>query len=296
MRKDIHQDITNRIIAELENGVRPWLKPWSADHLAGRVTRPLRHNGIPYRGINTILLWAVAAAAGYAAPTWMTFRQAHELGGQVRKGETGQLVVYAGTLTREAADATDEEASEEIHFLKGYTVFNVSQIDGLPNTFYAAPALTMTGPARIAHADAFFAATGATIREGGNRAFYAQGSDHIQMPPLACFRDAESYYATLAHEATHWTMPPARLARDFGRKRWGDDGYAMEELVAELGAAFLWADLALTPELRPDHAAYLANWLTVLKRDNRAIFAAAAHAQRAVEFLHRFSNPTAAAA
>lgn len=139
--------------------------------------------------------------------------------------------------------------------------------------------------ARIARADAFFAAIGAAVRHGGNQAFYTMAEDRVQMPPFKAFRGAEPYYATLAHELTHWTRHPKPLARGFGRKSWGDEGYAMEELVAELGAAFLSADLDLTPEPRPDHAAYIASWLKVLKGDKRAIFSAAPHAQRAADFL-----------
>lgn len=139
---------------------------------------------------------------------------------------------------------------------------------------------------RIAHADAFFAATGADVRHGGDQAYYALQPDHVQMPPFECFEDPEAYYATLAHECTHWTRHPSRLDRDFGRKRWGDDGYAREELVAELGAAFLCADLGLELEPRPDHASYIDGWLQVLKDDRRFIFTAAAHAQRAADFLH----------
>lgn len=141
---------------------------------------------------------------------------------------------------------------------------------------------------RIEHAGAFFAATRADIRHGGNQAYYSGGTDHVQMPVFECFCSPEAYYATLAHELTHWTKHPKRLDRDFGRRKWGDEGYAREELVAELGAAFLCADLALTPEPRTDHAAYLQSWLKVLKEDRRAIFSAAAHAQRAADFLHGF--------
>ena len=137
-------------------------------------------------------------------------------------------------------------------------VFNVEQIDGLPEQFYGKP------EPRVERADSFFAATGAAIRHGGNMAFYAAGSDHEQMPPFETFRDAESYYATLAHEMTHWTKHTSCLNRDFGRKRFGDEGYAMEKLVAELGSAFLSADLDLTPESRADHAPYVASWLNVL--------------------------------
>ena len=172
--------------------------------------------------------------------------------------------------------------------MKAYTVFNVEQIEGLPEHYYAKPEPVIDEAQRIDHADAFFAASGADVRHGGNRAFYSGGSDHVQMPPFECFHSPESYYATLAHELTHWTKHPKRLDREFGRKKWGDEGYAREELVAELGAAFLCADLGLTPEAGTDHAAYIQSWLKVLKDDKRAIFSAAAHAQKAADFLHSF--------
>lgn len=282
---DIYTRITNRIVADLEQGVRSWLKPWNAEHAAGRITRPLRHNAIPYRGINVIMLWSAAVAGGYAAPIWITFRQAKELGAHVRKGEKGNLVVYANTITK-TDENTGEEAAQEIPFMKGYTVFNVEQIEGLPEKFYAPAEPRLDPVQRIDHAEKFFAATGADIRHSGNRAYYAATHDRVQMPPFETFRDAESYYATLAHEITHYTGHPSRLDREFGRKRWGDEGYAMEELVAELGAAFLSADLDLTPEPREDHAAYIASWLKVLKNDKRAIFTAASHAQRAADYLN----------
>ena len=172
-------------------------------------------------------------------------------------------------------------------FMRPYTVFNVEQIDDLPAHYYAtAQAPQLEGAQRIDHAEQFFKNTGAAIRHGGNKACYAIGADQVTMPPFEFFKDPESYYATLSHECTHWTRHPSRLARDFGRKRWGDEGYAMEELVAEMGSAFLCADLGLTAEVLEDHAAYIANWLHVLKEDKRAIFSAAAHAQRAAKFLH----------
>jgi antirestriction protein ArdC len=292
MRRDIYQSITDQIVAELEKGVRPWLKPWSGDHMAARVTRPLRHNGVPYQGVNVLALWIAATAKGFGSPIWMTFKQALERGACVRKGEHGSQVVYASNLTRKKTDeATGEESSRDIHYLKGYTVFNVAQIDGLPAYYYARPQPPAPQFTRIAQAERFFAATSADVRHGGNRAFYAPKADFIQMPPFESFRDAESYYATEAHEATHWTMHETRLARSFGTKRWGDEGYAVEELVAELGAAFLCADLELTPEPREDHAAYLDHWLKVLKADSRAIFSAASHAQRAADFLHGLQQP-----
>ena len=286
-RQDIYSRVTAQIIAELEAGVRPWTKPRHAEHAAGRITRPLRHNGQPYSGINILMLWGAASAQGFMAPIWMTYRQAQELGGHVRKGEKGSPVVYANTLTRtETDDETGDEQERAIPYMKAYSVFNVEQIDGLPPHYYAKAKPRFDPPARINHAEAFFAATGAEIRHGGNQAYYVVTQDYVQMPPIEAFRDGESYYATLAHECTHWTRHPHRLERDFGRKRWGDEGYAVEELVAELGAAFLCADLELTPEVREDHGAYLASWLKVLKDDKRAIFSAAAHAQRAVDFLH----------
>ena len=286
MNKDVYQQVTDQIVAELEKGVRPWMKPWNTEHAAGRINRPLRANGIAYRGINILMLWAAAAEKGYAAPLWLTYKQAQELGGQVRKGEKGSLVVYANTITKtEQDEATGEDVEREIPFMKGYTVFNAEQVDGLPAHFYAMEKPTLDPVARIDRAEAFFAATRADIRHGGNQAYYTAGGDYVQMPPFPAFRDAESYYATLAHELTHWTKHPSRLDRDFGRKQWGDEGYAREELVAELGAAFLCADLGLTPEPRADHASYLASWQKVLKDDKRAIFAAASHAQKAADYL-----------
>lgn len=286
-KTDVYARITNRIVADLEQGVRPWHRPWSAEHAAGHITRPLRHNGIPYKGINIIMLWSASVVNGYSCPLWLTFKQALELGGNVRKGEKGELVVFADRFTRTDTNEKGEEIERAIPFMKGYTVFNAEQCDGLPAHYYArpeTPALPL--PARIEAADRFFAATRADIRHGGNRAFYAIAQDFVQMPPFETFRDAESYAATLAHELTHWTKHPSRLDRDLGRKSWGDEGYAREELVAELGAAFLCADLGITPEVRPDHASYIASWLAALKNDKRAIFSAAAHAQRAADFLH----------
>jgi antirestriction protein ArdC len=251
----------------------------------------LRANGIAYRGINVLMLWAAATERGYSAPLWLTYKQAQELGGQVRKGEKGSLVVYANTITKtETDETTGEDVEREIPFMKGYTVFNAEQVDGLPAHFYAMQQPALDAVARIEKAEAFFAATGAEIQEGGNRACYNVTTDRVQMPPFVSFIEAEAYYATLAHEMTHWTRHPKRLGRDFGRKHWGDEGYAMEELVAELGAAFVCADLALTPAPREEHAAYIGCWLKVLKDDKRAIFSAAAHAQRAADYLTGLSS------
>jgi antirestriction protein ArdC len=285
-RIDIYAKVTARIIEDLERGVRPWFKPWSAEHAAGSITRPLRHSGEPYRGINVLMLWASAELQGFSCPLWITYRQAQELGGHVKKGEKGSPVVYSSSYSKTEADTAGTESEREIRFLKNYTVFNAEQVEGLPERFYAvtqAPKDTLT---RHEQADRFFEGTGADIRGSINRAYYSVTEDYIAMPSFDAFRDGESYAASVAHELVHWTRHPKRLDRDLGRKRWGDAGYAMEELVAEIGSAFLCADLSITPEVREDHAAYIASWLEVLKNDKRAVFSAAALAQKAVDYLH----------
>lgn len=294
-RQDIYSRITDQIVAALEQGVKPWTQPWNATHAAGPVSRPLRHNGQPYAGINVLTLWASSMERQFAAPIWMTFKQAIELGGHVRKGEKGSPVVYADKMVKTEQDSQGQDEERVIPFLKAYTVFNVEQVDDLPSHYYALAQSGTNPDERDANAEAFFAWTGADIRHGGNSAFYVPSLDFIQMPPFEAFRDAESYYATLAHECTHWTRHQSRLDRDFGRKAFGDEGYAREELVAELGAAFLCADLGLKPEDRNDHAAYIGSWLKVLKNDKRAIFSAAAHAQRAADYLTDLQNAKEAA-
>ena len=287
-RVDIYARITEKIVADLGKGGRPWVQPWSAAKGADCVSRPLRHNGQPYCGMNVLLLWSEAIARGFQSSTWMTFKQALELGGAVRRGETGTMVVFASRFTKSNVDASGDESGREIPFLKAYTVFNVAQIDGLPDRYYAAAAPTNDAHERIARADAFFANTGAIVRHGGAKAYYSPTSDHIQMPPFASFRDAASYAAVLSHELVHWTAAPERLNRDLSRYAKERTERAREELIAELGSCFLCADLGVTPELDPreDHASYIGAWLEVLANDKRAIFQAAAHAQRATGFLH----------
>jgi antirestriction protein ArdC len=286
-KQEIYTRITNDIVGHLERGVRPWVTPWNTEHAAGRISRPLRHNGKPYSGINVLTLWASAMTQNFAAPIWMTFNQTVDLGGSIRKGMKGTLVVYADSISRKETDErTGDEIERESFFLKGYTVFNVEQIDGLPAVYYAKAAPQLDPVARIERVERFFAALGADIGHGGNQAFYSLTDDTIQMPPFASFRDAESYYATLAHECMHWTGSPSRLNRDFGGRRFASEGYGLEELVAELGAAFLCADLELSQDVRADHASYIASWLNILAQNKRALFTAAAHAQRAAEYIH----------
>ena len=285
---NVFDRVTQKIIADLEQGVRPWQKPWSGDNAAPRIIRPRRHNGEPYNGVNILLLWDAAITGGFQNPTWMTFQQATEYGAHVRKGEKSSFVVYANKITKtETDEKTGTEIERQIPFMRGYNVFNVEQIEGLPEKFILQPepSVPTSTVGRLENVDHFIKNTGALIRHGGDRAYYAEGSDHIQMPFIDAFKDSESYYATLTHETIHYTKHSSRLNRDFGRVVWGDEGYAKEELVAEIGSAFLCADLDITPEVREDHAAYIESWLKALKNDKKLIFTAAAHATRAVEFL-----------
>jgi antirestriction protein ArdC len=282
---DVYTRVTDKIIADLEQGVRPWVKPWKGSNAGGRITLPVRHNGIPYQGINILLLWGESLEKGYQSPRWMTFIQAQELGGNIRKGEHGSLVVYANKITKTETNDKGDEVDREIPFMKGYTVFNVEQIENLPAEYMPQGEIIPAEPLQlIEHAEAFFAKTGATVRHGGNRAYYAPAPDVVQMPIPEAFKTAESYAATKAHELTHWTSHKTRLDRQLG-KRFGDEAYAAEELIAEMGAAFVCAQLGLTPEVREDHASYLDHWLKVLKADRKAIFTAASQAQRACDFL-----------
>lgn len=216
MKQDIYQKVTDKIVADLERGELTWLKPWSAGNMEGRITKPLRHNGMPYNGINVLMLWGAALESGYLSPFWMTFNQAKELGAHVRKGERGNPVVYANTISR--TEEQDDGSTEDrtIPFMKAYAVFNVEQIEGLPAHYYAKPEPLIDPASRIDHAERFFAATRADIRHGGNQAFYAGGSDHVQMPHFERFRSPEAYYATLAHELTHWTKHPRALTATSG--------------------------------------------------------------------------------
>lgn len=284
MKRDIYDTITNQIIAQLEKGVRPWNKPWQE----GALHRPLRANGEPYRGINVVVLWTEAMCKGYTSRTWLTYKQALELGGNVRKGEKATTVVYASSFTpRDAEGGEGEDSVRRIPFLKAYAVFNTDQCDNLPDKFKLSP---LPNPAPIPHADAFFKSAGARLNPTGDRAYYAPSTDMIVMPPLATFRDAQSYYATLGHEHIHWTGAKHRLDRGLRTSRFGDSAYAFEELVAELGSAFLCAELEISAEPRDDHASYIANWLDILAADKRAIFTAASKAEQAVAFLKSLSD------
>jgi antirestriction protein ArdC len=276
--------ITQSIIDRLEAGVRPWVKPWRP----GLGGRPLRVTGEPYRGINCFWLWLVAESAGYTSRTWMTYKQAHALGAQVREGEHAQFAIFYSSYTKSVTSTvTGAAADEQRHVLRSYAVFNGDQIDRLPEAFcpgaLAVDPPTDTLPER---AQRFVDALPAKVLLRGDHAFYDRIADSITMPPVEQFTTRALWASTLAHEASHWSGHPDRLNREFG-KRFGDDAYAYEELCAELTAALLGADLGLPTAHIDDHAAYIGSWLRVLRRDSRTLMTAAAKAEAAAAFLLR---------
>ncbi|CAG5011189.1 DNA primase TraC [Dyadobacter sp. CECT 9275] len=282
---DIYSRVTNKILADLEKGNLTWRQPWSSGYLSTNVTLPLRWNDQPYSGINTILLWAAACEKNYTLSHWMTFKQALELKGSVIKGEKGTQIVYADHMIKEEESQDGQSETRKIPFLKTYTVFNVSQIKDLPAHYYNIPERKELNLAqRNQELETFFANTKADIYTGTN-ASYNQTTDRIQMPPFESFESAEGFYSTLGHEICHWTKHPTRLDRDFGRKHFGDQGYAKEELVAEIGSCYLSAILGIEPIPQEQHAAYIQHWLKALQDDKRLIFSAASHAQKAAEFV-----------
>lgn len=283
MKTDIYTQITDKIIAMLEQGVRPWNRPWE---VSGMGAHPLRANGARYKGINTVMLWYAMQEQGYTSPYFITYKQALAEGGHVRKGEKGHTVVYASKFTKDAGT----DAEKTIPFLKGYTVFNVAQCDGLPEKFFP-KAVERTPVEKIAHAEAFFARHNANIKIGGDAAFFVPSQDYIAIPAIEAFHSPEQYYNVLAHEFGHWTGHASRLNRSFDSRGFGSEGYAKEELVAELCAAFVAAHLGLSPEPREDHASYIASWLKALRNDKRFIVSAASHATKAMEYLTGGSEP-----
>ena len=288
-KRDIAQDITNLIIAKIESGTLPWRRPWKKTGMGGA---PLRANGIPYSGINRLYLWAVADSLGHGSRYWMTYRQAQELGGQVRKGESAEPSIYFNTTSKTEVDrSTGEEASRTIRFMRAYSVFNASQIDGLPAHFYPdpVPEAPPSPSQRAAAVASFFDPIPTDVRYGGDRAFYTPGGDFIQMPHRNSFTSEDGITATLAHETGHWTGHPSRLGRTFG-KRFGDKAYAFEELVAEQISARICYELGLPAELHESHASYIEHWLEILKADKTAIITAAAKADQAFTYLAAFSG------
>lgn len=275
MSKAIYDTITNNIIAELEKGAAPWVKPWRADSTAD-------HNLVskkPYSGINRLILGM--AGLSYTSNTWATYKQISEAGGHVRKGEKGTHIVFFKPVTKETRTATGEIETESYAVLKSYCVFNADQCEGLELPTVEKPA-TEFEP--LDHVEQRIIKTGAVIGHGGDAAFYAPSQDRIQMPNKTAFASPANYYATVLHELVHWTSAKHRLDRDLSKGRFGNPAYAFEELVAELGAAFLCQDHGIDGDLR--HAGYIGSWLKALRNDSTAIFKAAALAQKAADYIN----------
>lgn len=287
-KPSLHQEVTDRIIAELEQGRVPWVQPWGQAKTGLALPRNVL-SGRSYSGVNILILWGAVIERGFASQQWLTFRQALELGGNIRKGERGTTACYAdrfipkAEIERAARDGGDPEA---VPFLKRFTVFNVAQCDGLPEHVQGQPE-PMPERVVMPQAEALIAATGADFRIGGDRAFYTPSGDFIQVPPQPAFFEQINYYRTCFHELAHWSGATHRLARDL-KGGFGSKSYAREELVAEMGSAFICATLGIVPTVR--HADYLGSWLQVLREDNRAIFRAASQASKAADFILAFQR------
>ena len=287
-RENIYRDITDKIIADLERGIVPWVLPWTS-------TRQLCPLGLPvngltrrnYSGINILLLWSALEERGFASPFWLTFKQCIAMGGSVRKGGHGTQVYFADKFVpqKEQQRAKDEGTDPSaIHFLKRYTVFNAEQCDGLPVGLFGV--VEPRPPCGIVpEAEALIASTGADFRIGGDQAFYVPSEDFIRIPLPAAYTDQINYYRTAFHELGHWTGHKSRLDRNLTTK-FGTQDYAREELVAEMATAFVCASLGIVPTVR--HADYIGNWLQVLKEDARAIVKAASLASKACDFILAF--------
>jgi len=280
MKRDLHAEVSARIIAELEAGAAPWVKPWSATPGANTPCNAVSNR--PYSGCNVVLLW-MAQAAGYRTPRFLTFKQALELGGNVRKGEHGTRVYVVKQLQVRDQGGDDEPSTRLIPMMREYTVFNVDQCENLPESINSGKPIRVRNPdARDDLADAFLHSTRADIREGQGDAYYVPSRDFISMPAFAGFKGADHFYNVSFHELTHWTAHKSRLDRDL-KNRFGSRQYAAEELIAELGAAFLCAEFGFNGDVR--NAGYIANWIELLKADKRAFFTACSHASKAADYL-----------
>jgi antirestriction protein ArdC len=290
-KQDVYARVTSQIVNAIEQGVTTWRMPW---HTSGKFAfSPINVTSHkPYRGINTLCLWAAAQRKGYGGGEWGTYNQWQDRGAQVRRGEKATTVVFwkFANTSAESQDDSEEHAAtgSRLLFTRGYSVFNASQVDGYtPKADANAPI-----EERIERAEVFFGRIDARVTHLGNRAFYSPADDTITLPPFAAFFTPTDYYSTRAHETGHWTSAAGRCSRELG-KRFGDSSYSVEELVAELTAAFVCSHLGLSTEPRPDHAQYIASWLQVLKADKRAIFTAASKAQQAADFMIQQSERTA---
>lgn len=289
-RLTVYQEVTNQIVAELEEGRVPWVQPWGNTLHGASVGLPINaQSKNTYSGINILLLWGKVLEHDYSTQSWLTYKQAQALGGTVKKGEKSTTVVYADSFTpkeeRKAAKAEGREP-QRIPFLKRYRVFNIGQCEGLNDDLYGqAPDLPECEQLPIA--ENLISATAADFLIGGNRAFYVPSLDYIQVPPQPAFHAQIDYYRTCFHELGHWTGAKHRLDRPIENSK-GSKLYAREELVAEMTSAFVCASLGITPTVR--HADYIGSWLEVLREDNKAIFRAASQASKAADYLLAFQD------
>jgi antirestriction protein ArdC len=295
-RASLYDEITDRIVAELEVGRVPWVQPWGTDAAKAPLAIPRNAStDRQYSGINILILWGAAIERGFTGQSWLTFRQALSLGGHVRKGERGTTVVYADRFVPKDEKhrvREDGKEAQAIPFLKRFTVFNTDQCEKLPDNIATAappPQLGMIEPT----VEALIKATGITFRIGGDRAFYAPAEDYVQVPPPQAYFEPINWHRTALHELGHASGHRSRLNRDLSGS-FGSKKYAFEELVAELSAAFACASLGIVPTVR--HADYLGAWLDVLREDHRAIVRAASQASKAADFLLGFvPEPVASA-
>jgi antirestriction protein ArdC len=288
LRRDPMQEFANRIVAELERGVKPWVRPWDPEKAAGPQSPLNPVTGKRYHGINVLILGMDMRAFQSGDPRWMTYQQAQEKHWQVRKGERATTIFF--TKPYEVEDDDAEDGRKTIRVLKHHAVFHASQIDGIPA--YEAPSAEEASWTRPEAADIIVKNSGAVVRIGGDRAFYSPATDHIQLPPEHAFRGPPQFAATALHELAHWSGAPSRLNRDM-QSRFGSAAYAMEELRAELASAFIASELGIPTDI-PQHASYVADWIRPLKNDKREIFRAAADAQKITDMLLGFHPAYAA--
>lgn len=288
-RTNLYSEITDKIIAELEAGRVPWVQPWGTAAAQAPLAMPTNAStGRTYSGINVLLLWGAVVERGFAGQSWLTFRQALSLGGNVRKGERGTTVVYADRFVPEdekkrAAETGDDP--QAIPFLKRFTVFNVEQCENLPNGIASSAPPVPEGLIEP-RVEALIQATGIDFRIGGNRAYYVPAHDYVQVPPPQAYFEPINWHRTALHELGHASGAPHRLNRDLSGS-FGSKKYAFEELVAEINAAFCCASLGIVPTVR--HVDYIGSWLEVLREDNRAIVRAASQASKAADWLLAFA-------
>ena len=291
-RVSLYEEITDKIITELEAGRLPWVQPWGSNGVSAPLAMPKNAaTGRGYSGINVLILWGAVVQHGFPTQSWLTFRQALGLGGNVRKGERGTTVVYADRFVPDDERRRSRETGDEavaIPFLKRFTVFNAAQCDGLPEDLVTVPPPIPEGLI-MPDVEEMIRASGADLRLGGDKAFYAPGLDYIQTPRPESYFDPINWHRTALHELGHWTGHPSRLARDLSGG-FGSKSYAREELCAEMASAFCCATLGIVPTVR--HADYIGSWLEVLREDNRAVVRAASAASKAADHLLAFRPGT----